>query len=117
MRSIPSWCKGIVAGVAAWLLAFLGVTMLESFEGSLPNWMVVDAVGSICAVIAFPIMLGGWFFLWGDNGPPYAWMNSVWINVAVGITLCACIGVVVTKLIVWRWRRVAGVEGGSRSPR
>lgn len=118
--SVPCWCKGMGAGVAVWLVAFLVFYTLENFQAVIPDWIndlnLVGMVGSVCAVVAFPIMFGGWFFLWGDNGPPFAWMDSVWINVGIGIAICACVGAVVAKLIDWR-RRGAGVEGGSRSPR
>ena len=97
MLSAPWWLQGMVAGVAVWLVAFLSCLVLESFEAFVPDWL--GPLALVSGILAMPVMLGGWLFWWGDDGPPFPWLNGVWINVVAGITLCGCLGVVVAKLL------------------
>jgi hypothetical protein len=39
----------------------------------------------VCGLFALPIALGGWLYVWGDTDPPYHWMNSPVINIALGV--------------------------------
>ena len=54
---------------------------------------------SICAVLALPISLGGYFFVWGDNGPPSKLFESVWFNVLCGVILNSSLGAVAFVLV------------------
>ncbi|MEO0529638.1 MAG: hypothetical protein AAF266_03570 [Planctomycetota bacterium] len=97
-RAIPSWLLGAMAGVAVWLAAFTVFALLffTDILRSLPDWLLespfVGTVVNACVILSSPIAMGGWFFVWGDNGPPQRWMDNPALNYAIGITCCAMMG-------------------------
>ncbi len=101
-RRLPAWLIGAVVGDAVWGLAVLGAYLFEALESRFPAWFqnldLPDTLGSICAVIAAPIAVGGWLFIWGDSGPPYQWIESITFNVGFGLCFYALVGVLVSKI-------------------
>jgi len=52
----------------------------------------VQTLDAVCGLFALPIAVGGWFYIWGDNGPPYKWMDSAVLNIAFGLAFYALYG-------------------------
>ncbi len=96
IRRLPPYALGALIGLAIWSVAIVGAETLDQVESSFPKWMrdldLIDFVGSICMIVAYPIAVGGWALVWGDNGPPYAWIENYAINVIAGIMLAVSIG-------------------------
>ncbi|HJQ79775.1 MAG TPA: hypothetical protein VJ828_07455, partial [Lacipirellulaceae bacterium] len=65
-----------------------------------------DFVPLLCGLIALPVEVGGWLFIWDDNGPPYEFMSSVVFNILIGLVSYALIGALVGVLIARKrsWR-------------
>lgn len=77
-RFFSPWIIGGIAGELFWGLAILGAYFFEAFESSFPRWFLeldlADTFGSICAVVAAPVAIGGWLFIWRDGPQPPAWV-------------------------------------------
>jgi hypothetical protein len=91
---VPGWRIGVFLGDALWLLAFAFFFAVQS--NWLPRWLtrshVIRTVAGYCGLFALPIPLGGWLYVWGDNGPPYEWIDSVAVNTALGILFYGLLG-------------------------
>jgi hypothetical protein len=93
---LPPWLIGAVLADSLWGLAWFVAYASDTYERLFPVWLrrldVPDTVGSICALIAAPVPLGGWLLIWGDNGPPYVWIETVAFNVSFGLCFYALLG-------------------------
>jgi hypothetical protein len=92
--SVPGWRVGVFLGDALWLVAF---TLFFAIQYNwLPPWLLrsgfIRAVAGYCGFIALPIPLVGWSYVWGDNGPPYEWIDSVPVNIMLGLLFYALLG-------------------------
>ena len=74
---LPSWLLGLVAGELLLVSALFGywVSRLTLF-----------------GLIAAPAGLGGWLFIWGDNGPPYDWIDTWSFNIGFSAVLYGLLG-------------------------
>ncbi len=98
-RSVP--LRGALAGCLAWcIVATLGRTF-QSNPIPLPDpfHFIVSMFTTVCGILTAPVALGGWLFLWGDNGPPHPILNNVIFNVLCGITVNAAIGAILFTII------------------
>ena len=106
---LPAWVIGAIAGEAGWGLAILGAHLFEAYEQWFPEWFLrmdlADTLGSICEIMAFPVALGGWMFIWGDSGGPHPWVDSLAFNVGFGLCLYALLGVMIGLFVSRRSRR------------
>ncbi len=59
---------------------------------------IIELLSSACAVLAVPFAIGGWFLIWGDNGPPYPFLDHAFVNILVGITLCTALCLCLSSL-------------------
>ena len=118
-RRSPPWCIGVIIGEAVWGLALFGAHAFDAYEHWFPRWFLqldlADTLGSMCMVIAAPVAVGGWLLIWGDNGPPYQWLESTAFNIGFGLCLYALLGAIVSHLISRRIGR--GRVGGIPSRR
>ena len=90
---------GASTGLLLWCL-FVAVflTIRSSPSPALePLHELIDVTHAICAILAFPVYWGGWFFLWGDDGPPHDFLNNIVLNCAAGILLNA------TLVVAFLW--------------
>ncbi len=106
---VPPWVKGMLLGENVWALAMLGAWIFRILGEGLPHsWLMqlglVHLLRSLCMVIAMPVALGGWLLIWGDNGPPYAWIDSWLFNMAFGVCFYGLLGAV-AGIVVARIRR------------
>lgn len=97
--------RGAVAGILVWGLAVLGAWGFEAFEPWSPEWFknldLPDTLGTICAVAAAPVPIGGWLFIWGDSGPPVRWISSWAFVIAFGVSSYGLLGSLTGVLISW----------------
>jgi hypothetical protein len=97
------WIIGGIAGEFFWGLAILGAYFFEAFASSFPRWFLdldlADILGSICAVIAAPIAIGGWLFIWGDGPQPPAWVKSIVFNVAFAVCFYGAVGALAGRFV------------------
>lgn len=106
----PGWrltatLAGALLGDLVWSFALLGTIFFEVLENYWPALVEAGALlNLLCGVIAFPVGLGGWFFVWGDNGPPYDWLSTAVFHFVFGLTFYALIGAVVGVLAARRRR-------------
>jgi len=92
-RTMPAWLVGWFAGDVFWGLTLTGVYFFEAVSRWLgPTGDLFDTMGNICALIAAPVTIGGWLFIWGDNGPPYSWLGSWTFNISFGLILYGGLG-------------------------
>lgn len=102
--------SGALVGDFFWGLALLGAIVSEFLEPIGPNWLsrfdVYDTVGAIFLVIASPVAVGGWLFVWGDNGPPYRWLDTAEFAVIFGLIFYGIIGATAGVLLARKrqWR-------------
>ena len=83
--------RGASIGVLLWCL-FVAVflTIRSSPSRALePLDELMGVMHAICAILAFPVYWGGWFFLWGDDGPPHDFLNNIVLNCTAGVLLTA----------------------------
>jgi hypothetical protein len=59
---------------------------------------VVQTLDAVCGLFALPIAVGGWLYIWGDNGPPYKWMDSAVLNIAFGLAFYALNGGIIGRI-------------------
>lgn len=102
-RHFPPMVRGLLTGCIVWVFCFAWFyalqTQLIPFLSSIDHWAPFALFNSTCAVLALPISLGGWFFVWGDNGPPSPLFESVLFNVLCGVILNASLGAVAFVLV------------------
>ncbi len=87
-------------GLAVWVLAVVVVSqeVLVSVWG---HESVAYSVGHlICTIIAAPIAALGWMFVWGDNGPPYSWMDSYAFNLSTSVIISMAAGAAIGNVVV-----------------
>jgi hypothetical protein len=98
LRRMPGWLLGVVLAELIWTAAWLGMYFFEFIERFLPqslDWFdIPDTLGSICAFIAAPVAVGGWLMVWGDNGPPYPWLESWQFQVIFAVMFYGLLGAV-----------------------
>lgn len=46
----------------------------------------------LCRIVEAPIGCLGWFLVWGDNGPPYPWLDYMSVNIICGLAIAASLG-------------------------
>lgn len=110
VRRMPGWMWGVALAELLWGLALFGAYFFEFVEPFFPQWLdwfdIPDTLGSICAFIAVPVAAGGWLLVWGDNGPPYPWLESWQFHIAFGVMfyglLGAIIGGITTRILRYR---------------
>jgi len=97
---------GALLGDLFWALALLIVLLFEFCEDFGLNFALIEMIAVIFYVVAMPVGIGGWLFVWGDNGPPYAWMETAAFTICFGLAFYGVIGVVVGALLgrKYRWR-------------
>jgi hypothetical protein len=81
---LPRTLVGMVAGQLLW------------------GCMAIVASGArstILSLLAAPLALGGWLYVWGDNGPPYAWIDSWSGVIAVGLGLYGTVGAAIGFIV------------------
>jgi hypothetical protein len=104
---LPAWLQGAIFADATWGMAVLFAYVFEAGERYFPKWLrdidVPDTFGSIFSLIAFPIPLGGWLLIWGDNGRPFPWIESMPFNICFGICFYALIGASIGYLLARKW--------------
>lgn len=88
----PILVRGMLAGSLVWLFCFLSFCTIKTGWIPVPSFMYFGLFASICSVLAFPLAMGGWFFVWGDNGPPDPIFQHFILNILCGVTLCAALG-------------------------
>jgi hypothetical protein len=112
---ISAMLSGSLLGDFFWATALLGTVLLEYFEGFGPNWLrhsdVFDVVGTFLAIVALPVTIGGWLFIWGDNGPPYPWIEKAEFAVGFGLSFYAFLGALVGLLLARNRRWQLSVRG------
>jgi hypothetical protein len=96
VHRLPSWLIGIVAGDLFWASALFGFYALQhlgqAFRMGWPD--LFATLGLICSLVALPIGLGGWYFIWGDNGPPYECLKTWPFNIGFGLIFYGLLGAV-----------------------
>lgn len=109
--TLPAWLKGILIAQLAWTALALELEFQfgQKIEKQLPNWVrslnVIDAIETPLMVLAAPVTLGGWLFVWGDNGPPYAWIEGWPFVVAFGLGFYGLLGAIVGQFGPKRWSK------------
>lgn len=61
---------------------------------AIPDFLMIGV-----GLVAHPIELGGWIFVWGDNGPP-RWANGRAADVSVGLLASGILGALGSPLFV-----------------
>jgi hypothetical protein len=86
------------------LLVTVFFEFLEKDLPVLPDFFNLFSL--LCAIIALPVEVGGWLFIWGDNGPPYEFLKSLAANILIGLVSYALIGALVGVLVARKrsWR-------------
>jgi len=80
------WLIGIAISFAFW-----GIALLGFFGTSAPPLLF--------GVFAWPVTYVGWLALWGDNGPPFAWMESLVFIIASTVLIYAALGAIIGALL------------------
>jgi hypothetical protein len=90
--------KYLVGMLCGWLfwVVLLAITEALTHNPSLLPRLIRDSevfkyFFNAAAIAALPIGIGGWFFVWGDNGPP-AWADGWTIHIVAGLALYGAIG-------------------------
>jgi hypothetical protein len=83
----------MLTGQAIWALAVLLSLVLERWS---PRWL--DEFSTFVVVVAAPVTIGGWLFVWGDNGPPYEWIESLSFIITFGLAFYGIVGAIVGHL-------------------
>jgi hypothetical protein len=104
---LPLWLRGFLAGLAFWCIAAAIFHLAQWLNFPPPSISAgirtpISAVISYCGIIAYPIGLGGWCFVWGDNGPPYALFDNMIFNIVVGAVWWGIVGMIIW-LLAARW--------------
>ncbi len=106
---LQPWVKGLIWGDIFWGLMFLKLQLSNRFEDFLPKWFELpNFLQSICMVLTYPVGVGGWLLIWGDNGPPLRWIDQLPFTIAFGLIFYGLLGAVIGR---WIGKR----RGGSRS--
>ena len=58
-----------------------------------PDSRFLGLIYTFIAVIGLPIGLGGWLFIWGDNGPPL-FLENFFSQLVLGLILWFLVGLV-----------------------
>lgn len=95
-RLMPRWLMGVALG-GTWYLTCLAWWSIAryAFQQSPPPPVLFTVL---------PVTLGGWLWVWGDEGPPYRCLESLWFNAIVGILVCSGTGVVLVYAATFRRR-------------
>lgn len=107
----PPWVKGVIWGMAFWASLWLTVELVDAIQSDSRDFFLlelVDYIEGICGLMAFPIALLGWMFIWGDNGPPFWWLKGIAFHIGFGLVLYGLLGAVIGR---WIGKR----RGGSGS--
>jgi hypothetical protein len=99
---------GVIAGWAVWGTLCALFYAMQEWSYVLPSWMTDGSafgfIGAGVAIAWAPVTMGGWFFLWGDNGPPYPWIDSWGFIVTFGMTFYGILGALAGMLFSQRGR-------------
>ena len=109
---LPAWLLGVLCGDALWGLMWMVGYAISFFGPLLPTWLrqLCEGPMMLCAFAAFPVVTGGYLFVWGDNGPPHIWLNSFAFNIAFGLCVYALLGAAIGLLIA-RGKRIRPMLG------
>lgn len=95
--------RGLLAGCVAWLFCCVWSFTVQSGLVPLPDAIryspFFGLFSSICAVLALPVEMGGWFFVWGDNGPPDCFPRSIILTILPGVFLNALLGAILFSVV------------------
>ncbi|MEX1028127.1 MAG: hypothetical protein WD049_09010 [Candidatus Paceibacterota bacterium] len=84
---LPPAVIGVIVAEGVWGLAWLALIVQWLTDMTLP-----DVFEIACMMIANPIAVGGWALIWGDNGPPYQWLESTLVNLVATFLLWGLVG-------------------------
>ena len=88
LDTLPGLVRGAAWGLAVWCAAAAGAAHLDSVEQFMPRWIqradLIDIAGTLCTLIAYPISVASFLWIWGDDGP--RWTYNRPLNVAAGLT-------------------------------
>jgi len=87
---LPPALIGVIIAEGVYGLAWLALIVQWFTDITLP-----DVFEAYCMTIASPLAVGGWMLIWGDNGPPYKWLESTLVNLAAGFLLWGLVGFVI----------------------
>ena len=98
---------GVIAGWTLWLILVGIAIAIESLEPKFPQWVqeadLPDTIGGISRLAAWPVVVGGWLFIWGDGAQPPSWVTSLPFNVLVGVILYGSLGAGIAASLPWRF--------------
>lgn len=89
---VPAWIMGIAIAEGFWLTCLVIVMLLQQLERVVP---VPGLLDGLARLFAAPVAVGGWLFVWGDNGPPHPFMQTLAFNLLAGGTLYALAGLII----------------------
>jgi cation transport ATPase len=104
-----AWILGAVAAESMWVFALAAAFAFEAMEDSFPAALKSDLVGrlqTISLLVAFPIGVGGWAFVWGDDPPELLLAHPIVFNLVLPLLFYGSIGALVGtagKRIGWRF--------------
>lgn len=108
-RYQSAWWRGVALGILVWGITAFGAFAIEALEPNFPEWSkqldLPDTLGSICAVAAAPVTLGGWLLIWGDAGPPFPWIHSWVFVITFGISSYGLLGGLIGLLTAFMRRQ------------
>lgn len=112
----------LLVGCILWLFCFIWSLTIHArlirFPDFIQHSIFFGLFHSFCRVLASPLVLGGWFLLWGDNGPPNPIFHSVVLNILCGVTLCVLLSAfllsVIGRIKYKRTARTASSESTSK---
>ncbi|MCK9555927.1 hypothetical protein M0R36_08975 [bacterium] len=67
-KTKPNWIKSGTFALLISVVSFVLFLSFELLEQYIPRSM--GLLQGIFGLIGMPITIGGWMFIWGDNGPP-----------------------------------------------
>jgi len=96
IKKMRPWQQGVMFAEAIWASALFCTFAWKTNHLRFPQWLeridIVDTVGSFAMTVAAPIAVGGWLMIWGDNGPPFWWLDSPVFNLVFGACFYAFLG-------------------------
>ena len=95
-QEMPGFVRGAAWGPLVWSAAATGSSYLNGAERYMPHWVkqldLIDSIGSLCTLIAYPVSAASFLWIWGGDGP--RWAYSVPLNIVAGILWSLAAGVI-----------------------
>ena len=85
---------GMILGWAFWIACVAIFSIYNDYARKLVTKSlraILDFLMIGVGLVAHPIELGGWIFVWGDNGPP-RWASGRAADVTVGLLVSGILG-------------------------